>query len=109
MFSPSHHGAPNIALITVICGWTFTAVAALTVGLHFWSARFVPRTGDLKHIGICYTTTYAAFGTTVALVAQITWAIVDEDQGKHIEQVPRTHTAVIIRVGSPKYVPSFRR
>ena len=39
-----------------------------------------------------------AYVITVILVGQITWAIVDDGQGKHIADVPRTQLALIANV-----------
>lgn len=44
MFGPESRNAPNIAIITLVCGWVFTALAILAVILSvglvvFWECR----------------------------------------------------------------------
>ena len=94
MISPKSSGGPNIALITISCGWTFVGIALLGVSLLVWSRR-------IKNIGLgldAYLTTLALL-TTIGLMAQTTWAIVDEGQDNHEAEVKRTKFAFIIRVG----------
>ena len=90
---------PNLGLITLVCSWTFTPLATIAIGLMLWShhlTRIPLRIEDYMLI--------SAFFTTVVLVVQITWAIVDEGQDKHIIQVSRTRLALIARVCSTNMV-----
>ena len=94
MISPKARGGPNVALITIACGWTFVGIALLSVSLLVWSRR-------IKKIGLGldgYLTTLALL-TTLGLMAQTTWAIVDEGQDKHEAEVKRTKFALVVRVG----------
>ena len=93
MISPESQGGPNIALITIVCGWTFVGFALLGVSLLIWSRR-------IKKIRLGpdgYLTTLALV-TTIALIAQTTWAIVCEGQGDHEAEVSRTKFALVVRV-----------
>lgn len=36
MISPESQGGPNIALITMICSWTFLAIALLSASILLW-------------------------------------------------------------------------
>ena len=83
----------NTGLITIIFGWTFIALATLTLGLMVWAHRLrqtCPEADDFIVV--------AAFIAAVILVIQITWAIVDEGLDRHISDVPRTQLALIARV-----------
>lgn len=86
----------NIALITIVCGWVFTAVATLAIVLQIWSAVF-----EHNIFGSSHCMLLAAFGTAIALVSQTTWAIIDEDSVKHVGQVPSTHKSAITKVRLP--------
>lgn len=93
MISPESQGGPNIALITIACGWTFVGFALLGVGLLMWSQR-------IKNIGLGldgYLMTLALI-TTIALIAQTTWAIVCEGQGDHEAELSRTKFGLVVRV-----------
>ena len=98
MISPDSQGGPNIALITLICGWTFLAVALILVTLVLWYRRRELRSDD------CLT--FLALATSIALIAQTTWAIVDEGQDDHEVEVSKTEFALIVRVGQSALAPS---
>ena len=86
---------PNISIITITCSWVFTALATLSLGLMVWARRLTNcRLGADDYILI------VAFIITIVLVVQITWAILDEGQDRHIAEVPRTQLALIARVCS---------
>ncbi len=94
MISPESQGGPDIALITVVCSWTFLVIALLGVSLLIWSRR-------KKKFGLgldAYLTTLA-LATTIALIAQTTRAIVDEGQDSHEAEISRTRFALVVRVG----------
>ena len=93
MISPESEGGPNIAVITIICGWTFLLIALVSVGLTLWARQFK------GSYGLDDCVTILALATTIALVAQTTWAIVDEGQDKHEAKVSKTKFALIVRVG----------
>lgn len=94
MISPESQGGPNIALITIICSWTFLAIALLGGSLLVWARRMQKR-----RLGLDDCLTLLALATTVALVAQTTWAIVDEGQDNHEAEVSKTKFALVVRVG----------
>ena len=95
MISPESQGGPNIALITIVCGWTFVGVTLLSVSLFIWSRLLTVIHFDL---GDCLT--ILAFVTNIALVAQITWAIVCEGQDDHESDLSRSKFELVVRVGA---------
>ena len=94
MITPESQGGPNIALITIACGWTFLVIAMLGVSLLLWSRR-------ISNAGIALDDylTMLALATTVALIAQTTWAIVDEGQDSHEVEISSTKFGLVVRVG----------
>lgn len=93
MISPESQGGPNIALITIVCSWTFLVIALLGVSLLLWVRLRIQKT-----IGLEDYLTISALAATIALVAQTTWAIVDEGQDDHEAEVSRTKLALVVRV-----------
>ena len=94
MISPESQGGPNIALITIICSWTFLAVALLGASLLVWARRMQKR-----RLGLDDYLILLALATTVALIMQTTWAIVDEGQYNHEAEVSKPKFALVVRVG----------
>ena len=94
MISPDSQGAPNLALITMVCGWLFLGVALLGVGCLLWSLR-----KRKKGRGLEDYLTVLALVTNIALIAQTTWAIVDEGQDNHEAKISRTKFGLVVRVG----------
>ena len=95
MISPGSQGGPNIALITIVCGWTFLGVALLAVSLIIWARRF-----KNQHLGLDDYLTIIALATTIGLVAQTTWAIVCEGQDNHEAEVSSSKFELVVRVGA---------
>ena len=95
MISPNSQGGPDIALITIVCGWTFLGVALLSVSLLIWARRITK-----IHLGLDDYLTFVALAITIALVAQTTWAIVCEGQDKHEAEVSNSKFDLVIRVGA---------
>ena len=94
MISPESEGGPNIGLVTIICSWTFLTIALLSASLLLWDRRI------RRHLlGLDDYVTLLALVTTVALIAQTTWAIVEEGQDNHEAEVPKTKFALVVRVG----------
>ena len=93
MFSPSAPSAPSLSLVTITCSWTLTAIAFLTVGLLIWSRRIVRR-----KLGVDDYLTIVAFWVSVALVAETTWAIVDEGVDRKLGGFSRQQRDAIIKV-----------
>ena len=93
MFSPDSTQAPNIANITIVCGWVFTGLAALAVFLQFWSRR-------ISGLGVVVDDylILVAFAIAVAIVAQISWAIHDEKLGKRLDGVSKKQRNGLVRV-----------
>ena len=94
MVSPQSQGGPNIAPITIVCSWTFLAIALLAVSLLVWGRRIQKR-----RLGLDDYLTLPALATSVALIAQTTWAIVDEGQDTHEAEVSKTKFPLVVRVG----------
>ena len=93
MITPDSQGGPNIALITIVCGWTFVGVALLGVSLLIWASRITRR-----DLGLDDFLTIFALATTIALVAQTTWAIVCEGQDFHEVDVSSSKFALVVKV-----------
>ena len=95
MISPDSRGGPNLALITIVCGWTSVGVALLGFSLLIWSRR-IKKVG----LGLDDHLMTLALVTTIALVAQTTWAVVCEGQGDYEAEVSGTKFALLVRVGA---------
>lgn len=67
-------------------------IALLGVSLLIWSRRI----GKIG-LGLDGYLTILALAMTVALIAQTTWAIVDEGQDDHEAEISRTKFALVIR------------
>ena len=102
MISPDSQGGPNIGLITIVCGWTFVGVALLAVSLLIWARR-------IKNLRFCLDDyfTILALVTTIALVAQTTWAIVCEGQDYHEAEVSSSKFELVVRVGASSLRPPW--
>lgn len=94
MISPESQGGPNVALITIVCGWTFLVIALLIVSLLLWCRSRIQR-----ELGLDVYLTVLALATSIALIAQTTWAIVDEGQDHHEAEISKTRFALVVRVG----------
>ena len=92
MISPVSQGGPNVALITIACGWTFVGIAFLGVSLLIWFKL------ERRVIGLDDYLTTLAFVITIALVAQTTWAIANEGQDDHDAEMSSTKLALVVRV-----------
>ena len=94
MLASESQGGPNIALITIICSWISLFLASLSVILLLWFRRIrkvILRLDDYLII--------LALATTIALIAQTTWAIVDEGQDQHQAELSNKKITVVVRVG----------
>lgn len=98
MISPVSQGGPNIGLITIICGWTFVGVALLGLSLHIWW-----RVTKVRRFGLDDCLTILALVTTIALVAQTTWAIVCEGQDNHEAEVSSSKFDLVVRVRASNF------
>lgn len=94
MISPDSQGGPNIALITIACSWTFLVLALLCVSLLLWVRRI-----KKSRLGLDDYVILVAFAATVALIAQTTWAVVDEGEDDHEAAIRRTKFSLVVRVG----------
>ena len=94
MISPKSQGGPDIALITIVCSWISLMIALLSVSLLIWSRR-ITKIG----LGLDTYLTIPALAITIALVAQTTWAIVDQGQDSHEAEISKTEFALVVKVG----------
>ena len=85
----------TIGRTTIVCGWVLTTVAFVGIGFVLWARRLCH-----IHLEADDYLLIVAFLITVGLVAQITWAIVDDFQDMHVAEVPRTQLALIANVCS---------
>ena len=98
MFGSESRNAPNIAIITLVCGWVFTALAILAVFLLCLSRR-------LTKIPLRYGE-YCLFGAlilAVVLVGHTSWAIVDEGMGYHQTTLSKNQRAALVKVSFRMY------
>ena len=95
MISPESQGGPNIALITIACGWTFIGTAVLGVSLLIWFRRI-----NNRGLGLDDYLTILGLMTSLALMAQTTWAINCEGQDNHEAEISRTKLILIVRVSA---------
>ena len=65
----------------------------MSVSLVLWYRRIK------GHFGLDDCLTVLALAAAIALLAQTTWAIVDEGQDHHEVEVPKTKFTLIVRVG----------
>ena len=93
MFQPDSHNAPNIALITLVCGWLFTALAILAVILLWWARR-------LRQFSFWrdYHLLLGALSVSIALVVHTSWAIVEEGLGRRQRDLSTRQRASLIKV-----------
>ena len=95
MISPESQGGPNIGLITIVCGWTFLVIALIGVSLMLWNRQLQI---IKRRLGPDDYLTILALAMAIALVAQTTWAVVDEGQANHEAEIPKTKIALVVRV-----------
>ena len=69
------------------------AIALLSASLLLWDRRI------RIYFGLDDYLTLPALATTVALIAQTTWAIVDEGQDNHEAEVSKEKLGLVVRVG----------
>ena len=93
MISPVSKGGPNIALLTIVCGWTFLVIAVAAFSLTLWAKE--KRGGG---VGYDDYPTVLALAATIALVSQTTWAIIIEAKDKHETELSKTMSALVVRV-----------
>ncbi|OKL55543.1 hypothetical protein UA08_09235 [Talaromyces atroroseus] len=65
----------SIARTTLVCSWLFTALATLSVLIQVLHMQ------KRHSVGLDDYILFIAFGISILLVAQTTWAVVDEGQG----------------------------
>ena len=87
-----------------VCGLVFNRISVrFLMALVQWCSGYVSfllwARRIQKHLCLDDYLTLLALATTVALIAQTTWAIVDEGQDKHEAEVSKTKFALIVRVG----------
>ena len=94
MSAQSSSDGPDLGRTTIVCSWTFTALATLGVCAQL---------SEIRHHGLGYVKLddyliIISFMIALILVSQTTWAILDEGQGKHAEGKSRTQLAMIAKV-----------
>ena len=86
----SSYVGPDLGRATIICSWVFAALAGIGVCTQIVKARTSVKADDIL--------IFSAFVVSLMLVAQTTWAVIDEGQGEHVNNQLRTHLALIARV-----------
>ncbi|KAI1768484.1 hypothetical protein GGR53DRAFT_478280 [Hypoxylon sp. FL1150] len=69
----------DVALATIICTFILTPLAILSLSIHLFTCKQMFAYDNLLIL--------IAFLISLALVGQITWAVVDEGQGQHMSSV----------------------
>lgn len=90
----------DIARTTLICSWLFASLATISItiqGLSIHQRR--------AHIGIDDCLLFTAYLVSVLLVAQTTWAVVDEGQGVHEADLSHSSQFGIIAKVCPDITP----
>lgn len=93
MSSGLHLANSTVATATIVCSYVFTAVAVLSVILHI--------VYTLKRHHRLHVDDYlivSALILALALVAQITWAVIDEGQGQHLPNLARSQLNIMAKV-----------
>lgn len=91
---PMLRSMSNVALATIVCTYIFTFLAALSLALHGFVRLHLLRTRFKLEDFL----TFIAFMISLALVGQITWAVIDEGQGQHMSTVTRDQFELIAKV-----------
>ena len=89
----SFQDGPDMGHTTIICCWIFAPLACMAMGVLVVARRL----RDIN-LGLDDYILVIAFILTLLLVAQTTWAIVDEGQGRHVEAESRTQLAMVASV-----------
>lgn len=89
--------APSVGSLTIVLGWTLTALALLSVILYTWS-RTLNR--NLFH-GFDDIILFVSVLLSLALMSATTWAVVIEGQGQH--QSAESHSQFELVAKAPPY------
>ncbi|KAI1770233.1 hypothetical protein F4818DRAFT_274425 [Hypoxylon cercidicola] len=82
----------DVALATVICTYIFTFLAIVSLAIQTFETINRWRKFELEDL-----LTWIAFIISLALIGQITWAVVDESQGQHMSNVTRSQLELIAK------------
>jgi hypothetical protein len=84
----------NIARTTLICSWLFAAFSTISIIIQALSIH-----QRRAHTGIDDYLLFTAYLLSVLLVAQTTWAVVDEGQGLHEADLSHhSHFGIVAKV-----------
>ena len=89
-------GRADIARATLTCGWAFTGLATISVTVMFLSHRRSQLSFGWDHAFVL-----CAYIISLVSVAQTSWAVIDEGQGKHFPDMDRPTSERIARVCEP--------
>ena len=95
MLSQTSRNSSNIAIATLTCGWIFTAIAVLVVGLLVSSRKIAGRRFDIGDYLVLFALVIA-----IALVAETTCAIVREGFGQQVADVSEREQALTVKAGA---------
>lgn len=92
--APMEYGSDTeLGTSTLICGWIFGETAVLMFGLMAKSRRLLR-----KRFGIEEYLVFISLLISIALATQTNWAIVDEGQGRHIEDESPIEIVLVAKV-----------
>ncbi|KAK8135160.1 hypothetical protein PG984_007172 [Apiospora sp. TS-2023a] len=83
----------HVAFVTIVCTSIFTVLALISIVLKICTNIWISRTGFGLEDGLIL----AAFLISLALVGQIMWAVVDENEGQHLLDVATGNIEIIAK------------
>lgn len=90
----------DFARTTLICSWLFAALATISIIIQVLSIH-----QRRAHVGIDDCLLFTAYLLSVLLVAQTTWAVVDEGQGMHEADLSHHSQFGVVAKVRPDIIP----
>ena len=93
----------GLAVGTLVTSWTLFFLALFAVGTIFWKPTSSRSTRTCDDILVLI-----AFILSTGLIVISTWAIVDEGQGRHQDDVSPTQLELMAKVDLPRCVSLYK-
>lgn len=84
----------HVAFVTIVCTSIFTVLALISIIVQAWANTWILRMGFGFEDGLVLV----AFLIALALVGQIMWAVVDENEGQHLRNFATGEMDIIAKV-----------